>query len=134
MSQLLEKSLVLVVTLSMAFSMSPMYFQGIETVRHHSAHYTAGFLVNRIRYGVELVSSNHNAEYICVLSLGADVSLTCNGRHLHLSVSESNISVSLNCALPIQTLCNARLSPGVYTLRAAWHSNRAEITFQRMVD
>lgn len=134
LSQLLEKSLVLVVTLSMAFGMSPLYLRGIETVQHHSAHYLAGFLVNRIRYGVDLVCSSHRTEYACVLSVGADVSLTCNGRHLCLSVSEGNSSVSLTHVLSVESFCDARLHPGVYTLRAAWYADRVKITFERIVN
>ena len=134
LSQLLEKSLVLVVTLSMALGMSPLYLRGLETVQHHSVQYIAAFLVNRIRYGVDLVSSNHEVEYACMLSVGADVSLVCNGRSLHLVVSDGNLSVSLTHALPIHAFCDAALKPGVYTMKAAWQAERAEINFQRMVD
>ncbi|MEM3062886.1 MAG: hypothetical protein QW303_05015 [Nitrososphaerota archaeon] len=113
---------------------SQVFINSIEIVNKQTTYNSLCFLINKIIYGIEIVSIYPNKEYSCVFSIIENVSISTIGNKIIVRNLNDKNPVIIEEELKVYLNMSYRLNAGFYLLRIKMEGNEIKILFENISD
>lgn len=113
---------------------SQVFINSIEIVNKQVTYNSLYSLVNKIVYGIEIVSLYSNKEYSCIFSIMENVSISSNGNKIIIRNLNNKNPIIIEEELKTRLNVNHKLSAGVYLLRVKIEDNEIKVLFENISD
>ncbi|MEM2083122.1 MAG: hypothetical protein QXY18_04845 [Nitrososphaerota archaeon] len=134
MVQIVEKQIAIFISLFISMIFSQVFINSIEIVNKQTTYNSLCFLINKIIYGIEIVSIYPNKEYSCVFSIIENVSISTIGNKIIVRNLNDKNPVIIEEELKVYLNMSYRLNAGFYLLRIKMEGNEIKILFENISD
>ncbi|MEM1574756.1 MAG: hypothetical protein QXF09_02050 [Nitrososphaerota archaeon] len=134
MVQIVEKQIVIFISLFISMIFSQVFINSIEIANKQATYNSLCSLINKIIYGIEVVSLYPNKEYSCIFSIMENVSISSNGNKIIIRNFNNKNPIIIEEELKTRLNVNYKLNAGVYLLRVKIEDNKIKVLFENISD
>lgn len=134
MVQIVEKQIAIFISLFISMIFSQVFINSIGIVNKQTTYNSLCFLVNKIVYGIEIVSLHPDKEYSCIFSIMENVSISTIGNKIIVRSLNDKNPIIIEEELKVYLNINYRLNAGFYLLRVKMEGNEIKILFENISD
>lgn len=113
---------------------SQVFINSIEIANKQATYNSLCSLINKIIYGIEVVSLYPNKEYSCIFSIMENVSISSNGNKIIIRNFNNKNPIIIEEELKTRLNVNYKLNAGVYLLRVKIEDNKIKVLFENISD
>lgn len=132
MVQIIEKQIVIFISLFISMIFSQVLINSMGIVNKQTTYNSLCFLINKIIYGIEIVSLHPNKEYSCIFSIMENVSISTIGNKIIVKNLNDKNPIIIEEELKVYLNMNYRLNAGAYLLRVKMEGNEIKILFENI--
>ncbi len=130
--QIVEKQIVIFISLFISMIFSQVFINSLEMVNKQAAYNSLCFLINRILYGIQIVSLYPNNEYSCIFSINENISISAIENKIIIKTLNDKYPIYLEEDLKLNLNINYKLNSGTYLLRIRKENDIIKILFENI--
>jgi len=132
--QIVEKQIAIFISLFISLIFSQVFINSVGIVNKQTTYNSLCFLINKIIYGIEIVSLYPNKEYSCIFSIMENVSISTIGNKIIVKNLNDKNPIIIEEEIKFYLNINYRLNAGVYLLIIKMENNEIKVLFENISD
>lgn len=132
--QIVEKQIAIFISLFISLIFSQIFINSVGIVNKQATYNSLCFLINKIIYGIEIVSLYPNKEYSCIFSIMENVSISTIGNKIIVRNINDKNPIIIEEEIKTHLNINYRLNAGVYLLIIKMENNEIKVLFEDISD
>jgi hypothetical protein len=132
--QIVEKQIAIFISLFISLIFSQIFINSVGIVNKQATYNSLCFLINKIIYGIEIVSLYPNKEYSCIFSIMENVSISTIGNKIIARNINDKNPIIIEEEIKTHLNINYRLNAGVYLLIIKMENNEIKVLFEDISD